>query len=51
MIMTPEEVREYCTRHPGMRALLIVPTETGGEQVIAAGPWSDQELRDQDQAP
>jgi len=51
MIMTPEEVKEYCTGHPPIRALLIVPTETGGEQVIAAGPWRAQELLDGQQTP
>jgi thiamine biosynthesis lipoprotein len=44
MIMTPEEVKDYCVRHPRVRGLLIVPDDAQGERVIAAGPWRDQEL-------
>ncbi|UCD50967.1 MAG: FAD:protein FMN transferase [Phycisphaerales bacterium] len=46
MIMTLEQVKDYCTRYPPIRALLIVPTSEGGEQVIAAGPWQARELVD-----
>jgi len=44
MIMAPDEVEDYCTRHPGVRALLIVPTDEGDEQIISAGPWPEGEL-------
>ena len=44
MIMTPDEVKDYCTCHPGIRGLFILPTEEGGEHVMSAGPWREQEL-------
>ena len=44
MIMTLEEVQAYCTRHPGVRALLIVPDAAQDQRIIAAGDWSPDEL-------
>ena len=44
MVMTPEEVIGYCTNHPGVRGLLIVPGAGGLEQVISAGAWPPREL-------
>jgi FAD:protein FMN transferase len=44
MIMTPAAVKDYCVRHPGICALLIMLTEEGGEHVISAGPWREREL-------
>jgi FAD:protein FMN transferase len=44
MVMTPEEVQDYCARHSDVRSLLVIPTEDEGEQVIAAGQWRQQEL-------
>ena len=44
MIMSPSEVEAYCTRHPDVRGLLVVPDEAQGERIIAAGKWSEEEL-------
>lgn len=44
MVMTPDEVKEYCTAHPGVRALLIAPADEGAAHIIPAGPWQQDEL-------
>ncbi|HRS10116.1 MAG TPA: FAD:protein FMN transferase [Sedimentisphaerales bacterium] len=44
MVMTVDEVRDYCARHPGIAGLLIMPTEETAERVIAIGPWRQGEL-------
>jgi thiamine biosynthesis lipoprotein len=44
MVMTPDEVEEYCTAHPGVRALLIIPADEQTERIIPAGPWQQHEL-------
>jgi len=44
MIMTPDQVEKYCAAHPGIRALLIVPTADQTQRIITAGPWKPQEL-------
>lgn len=40
MIMAPEEVEDYCRRHPDMRALVIW-AEEGREKILRCGPWED----------
>jgi len=47
MIMTPEEVKTYCTEHAGVRGLLIVRDEEAKdavERIVPAGSWQDGEL-------
>jgi thiamine biosynthesis lipoprotein len=46
MVMSPDEVRDYCAVHPEVRALLIMPSEQPGsaEQIMAAGGWGLGEL-------
>jgi thiamine biosynthesis lipoprotein len=47
MIMTPEEVANYCTAHPDVRSLIIVPAspKTGSPQhILSAGAWRQGEL-------
>jgi thiamine biosynthesis lipoprotein len=47
MIMTPQEVQDYCLAHPPIRALLVVPSkqaEGSVERIISAGPWKPGEL-------
>ncbi|HNY77041.1 MAG: FAD:protein FMN transferase [Sedimentisphaerales bacterium] len=44
MVMTVDEVRDYCARHTGVGGLLIIPTEETAERVIAIGPWRREEL-------
>jgi thiamine biosynthesis lipoprotein len=46
MIMTPDEVKDYCAEHPRVRALLVVPTNEAGlaERIIPAGEWKPGEL-------
>jgi len=48
MVMTPDEVRDYCLDHPEVRALLIMQgDETGsGERIVTAGEWKQGELVD-----
>ena len=47
MVMTPEEVRDYCTHHSEVRALLIVQNDGPGqpsERILSAGGWKPGEL-------
>ena len=46
MVMTPEEVRDYCADHPQVRALLILHGDEPGsaEQIVTAGQWKQGEL-------
>ncbi|MCX5645635.1 MAG: FAD:protein FMN transferase [Phycisphaerae bacterium] len=48
MVMTPEEVRDFCADHPQVRALLIMQGDkTGsGERIVPAGEWKQGELVD-----
>jgi thiamine biosynthesis lipoprotein len=48
MVMSPEEVKDFCVEHPEVRALLIVhkDTETGpGEVLLPLGRWQGGELQ------
>jgi thiamine biosynthesis lipoprotein len=44
MIMTPDEVQDYCRRYAGVRGLLIVPVEEGADRIVSAGTWREDEL-------
>ena len=46
MVMTPEEVRDFCAEHPQVRALLILHRDEPGsaEQIVTAGQWKQGEL-------
>ena len=46
MIMTPDEVKGYCTGHPHVRALLITQGRgaDSAEQILPAGDWKPGEL-------
>jgi thiamine biosynthesis lipoprotein len=46
MIMTPDEVKDYCVHHPQVRALLIARSDEAGlaGQIIPAGEWKPGEL-------
>ncbi|MCU0915003.1 MAG: FAD:protein FMN transferase [Planctomycetes bacterium] len=46
MVMTPEEVKEYCADHPKARALLVLPDGPAGsaERIMSAGAWKSGEL-------
>jgi thiamine biosynthesis lipoprotein len=42
MILTPDEVKDYCVTHPRVSALLVVPGRDAesAEQIIPAGEWN-----------
>jgi thiamine biosynthesis lipoprotein len=46
MVMTPDEVKDYCADHPKVRALLIVPGQEAGsaERIMPMGKWREEEL-------
>lgn len=47
MIMTPDEVREYCAGHSAVRALLILQSNKAGEpteQIMPIGEWESGQL-------
>ncbi len=46
MIMSPDEVKEYCSEQPSVRGLLIVPGTGEGavEQILPMGRWGSGEL-------
>ncbi len=46
MVMNPEEIQAFCTKHAGVRALLILPDEGDSTKIVSAGPWRDGELFD-----
>ncbi len=41
MIMAPEEIEEYCTRHLEMRALVISADNDGVEKILRYGAWDE----------
>jgi thiamine biosynthesis lipoprotein len=47
MIMTPDEIRDYCADHPDVRGLVIVPPDPAAgaaERIAFAGYWQPAEL-------
>lgn len=47
MVMTPEEVADYCADHPGVRSLIIMPGDPKAgspERILSAGAWKPGEL-------
>ncbi len=46
VIMTSDEVKDYCVDHPQVRALLIIRADEAGltEKIIPAGAWKPGEL-------
>jgi thiamine biosynthesis lipoprotein len=47
MVMTPDEIKKYCLRHPDVMAMIIV--EHGGkdaqkDRILRFGPWKKNEL-------
>jgi len=48
MVMTPEEVRDYCAEHQRVRGLLIVPGDAAdsAEHIMPVGKWNEGELAD-----
>jgi len=49
MVMSVDEVTAYCTRHPDILALLLLPGDAGDRhrpRTIRLGPWQKHELTD-----
>jgi thiamine biosynthesis lipoprotein len=44
MIMTPQEVKDYCATHDKVRGLLIVASGDESDRIIPVGAWPDGEL-------
>jgi hypothetical protein len=47
MIMSPNEVRQYCSRHPDVLAMVILEEKrrkTKKEKILHFGPWKKSEL-------
>jgi len=47
MVMTADEVADFCRAHPGVRGLLILPGDDAAgqaEQIVPAGTWPGGEL-------
>lgn len=44
MVMTVDEVRDYCAPRPAVAGLLIVPADGTSERIVAVGPWRQEEL-------
>lgn len=44
MVMTVDEVRDYCALRPAVAGLLIVPADGTSERIVAVGPWRQEEL-------
>ena len=47
MVMTAEEVRDYCAAHPAVRALLVVPPDPAAgapERILPLGLWQAGEI-------
>ena len=44
MVMTPDEVRQYCRLHATTRALLVLPETAPGERIVPVGTWPKAEL-------
>jgi thiamine biosynthesis lipoprotein len=45
MIMEPEEIENYCNRHPEVRAMIVLGNEnTDEEKVLRYGAWAEDEL-------
>ncbi|MEN6575841.1 MAG: FAD:protein FMN transferase [Phycisphaerales bacterium] len=47
MVMTAEEVTDFCREHPGVRGLLILPGDDAAgqaERIVPAGKWQSGEL-------
>jgi thiamine biosynthesis lipoprotein len=44
MIMTPQEVKDYCAAHAGIRGLLVTRDIEESNRIVPAGQWRDGEL-------
>jgi len=45
MVMDPDEIEEYCRRHPDVAAMIILQAEDGRkEEVLRFGSWGDDVL-------
>jgi FAD:protein FMN transferase len=47
MVMTPDEIRDFCTAHPPFRALLVLESgkpEEPAERILPLGQWEPGEL-------
>jgi len=47
MIMSPDEIKDYCLRHPNTRAMVILQEQDEGTQkdtILHVGPWKQNEL-------
>lgn len=41
MVMEPEQIREYCRRHPDVLAMVILEGKDGDEEILRFGPWDE----------
>jgi thiamine biosynthesis lipoprotein ApbE len=45
MVMDPDEIEEYCRRHPDVAAMIILQAEDGRkEEVLCFGSWENDVL-------
>jgi thiamine biosynthesis lipoprotein len=47
MVMAPEEITAYCSDHPGIRSLIVVPADSragSSQRILSAGAWKQSEL-------
>jgi thiamine biosynthesis lipoprotein len=44
MIMSPDEIEQYCETHPDVWALIMLQDETEKERILCFGQWKDDEL-------
>jgi thiamine biosynthesis lipoprotein len=46
MVMTPDEVKEYCSNHPDTLAMIVLEDrdeETQKDRILRFGPWKNSE--------
>jgi thiamine biosynthesis lipoprotein len=43
MIMSPDEIRQYCLSHPDVLALIMLEDEAGKENILRFGSWKEIE--------
>jgi hypothetical protein len=46
MVMTPDEVKKYCSNHPDILAMIVLEErgeEAQKERIVHFGPWKNSE--------